>query len=187
MSLLHVLRLVADAAIADRAQHRLSVLGAQAVAQEDTAPVMAELDGPHAIPEEDRTIAGAPSYDSIEARAADFVSAQVSAWSSTNPISLTSLASSYADEVFYYGARKSRQAIFLEKRRLLERWPERIYDVQPGSITVNVSLIFARWAEWWIGKRAAFPVRHQPAASHSLNMRSLFHLARSASSAKMVQ
>jgi len=137
MSLLNVLRLVADAAIAERAQQRLTVLGAPAVAQEDTAPVIADEDSPWAT-EEDQTIgARAPSSDSLEARAANFVSAQVSAWSSTNPISLTSLASSYADEVFYYGMRKSRQAIFLEKRRLLERWPERIYDVQPSSITVQ--------------------------------------------------
>jgi DnaJ domain len=137
MSVLNVLRLVADAAIAERAQQRLTVLSAPAVAQKDTAPVIADEDSPWAT-EEDQTIgARAPSSDSLEARAVDFVSAQVSAWSSTNPISLTSLASSYAEEVFYYGTRKSRQAIFLEKRRLLERWPERIYDVQPGSITVQ--------------------------------------------------
>jgi curved DNA-binding protein CbpA len=137
MSLLHVLRLVADDAIAERAQERLTVLSARAFAQEDSAPVVAEKDGNPGVALEDRTVTGAPSSNSLEARAADFVSAQVSAWSSTKAITLTSLASSYADEVFYYGSRKSRYAIFLEKRRLLERWPERIYDVQSGSITVH--------------------------------------------------
>jgi curved DNA-binding protein CbpA len=128
VSLLYVLRLVAADAIAERAQQRLTRLGALAVPEEESAP---------AIAEEDRVATRAPPSDSLEARAADFVSAQVSAWSSTNPINLATLASSYADEVFYYGSRKSRQAVLLDKRRLLERWPERIYDVQSGSITVQ--------------------------------------------------
>jgi hypothetical protein len=128
VSLLSVLRLVAVDAIAERAQQRLTRLGALAVAEEDSAP---------AIAEEERVATRAPPSDSLEARAADFVSAQISAWSSTNPIKLATLASSYADEVFYYGSRRSRQAVLLDKRRLLERWPERIYDVQSGSITVQ--------------------------------------------------
>jgi curved DNA-binding protein CbpA len=128
VSFLSVLRLVAVDAVAERAQQRLTRLGALALAEEDSAP---------AIAEEERVATRAPPSDSLEARAADFVSAQVSAWSSTNPINLATLASSYADEVFYYGSRKSRQAVLLDKRRLLERWPERIYDVQAGSITVQ--------------------------------------------------
>src|SRR5204863_1271954 len=34
---------------------------------------------------------------------------------------------------------KSRHAIFLEKRRELERWPERVYDVQRDSMRVQCS------------------------------------------------
>jgi hypothetical protein len=82
-------------------------------------------------------VPGAPSSDSLEGRAASFVAAQVSGWSSANAINLASLASAYADEILYYGSRKSRQAVLLDKGRLLERWPERIYHVQPGSITVQ--------------------------------------------------
>jgi curved DNA-binding protein CbpA len=137
VSLLSVLRLVAADAIAERAQQRLTRLGALAVAEEDSAPAIAEEDSAPAVAEGDRVATRAPPSDSLEARAADFVSSQVSAWSSTNPINLAILASSYADEVFYYGSRKSRQAVLLDKRRLLERWPERIYGVQSGSITVQ--------------------------------------------------
>jgi hypothetical protein len=82
-------------------------------------------------------VSGAPSSDSLEGRAASFVAAQVSGWSSSNAINLASLANAYAEEIFYYGSRKSREAVLLDKRRLLERWPERIYHVRPGSITVQ--------------------------------------------------
>jgi hypothetical protein len=86
--------------------------------------------------------AAPPSSDalgrrSIEERAAGFVSTQISGWSSATAGNLASLASVYADKVLYYGSRKSRQAVLLDKRRHLERWPERIYDVQPDSITVQ--------------------------------------------------
>jgi hypothetical protein len=88
-------------------------------------------------PTEDVEVSGAPLSDSLEGRAASFVTAQVSGWSTANARNLTSVASAYADEIFYYGSRKSRQAVLLDKRRLLERWPERIYHVQPSSITVQ--------------------------------------------------
>jgi hypothetical protein len=82
-------------------------------------------------------VTGAPSSDSLPERAAGFVAAQVSGWSSANAIDLASLANAYAEEIFYYGSRKSRAAVLRDKRRLLERWPERTYHVRPGSITVQ--------------------------------------------------
>jgi hypothetical protein len=83
------------------------------------------------------TVTGAPSSDSLQERAAGFVAAQVSGWSSANAIDLASLANAYAEEIFYYGSRKSREAVLRDKRRLLQRWPERTYHVRPGSITVQ--------------------------------------------------
>jgi hypothetical protein len=80
--------------------------------------------------------ASAAPSDSLEGRAASFVAAQVSGWSSANATNFASLANAYAEEIFYYGSRKSREAVLLDKRRLLERWPERIYHVQP-RITVR--------------------------------------------------
>src|SRR5262249_55506874 len=52
---------------------------------------------------------------SLEERAAGFVSTQISGWSSATPGNLGSLASVYADKVLYYGSRKSRQAVLLDK------------------------------------------------------------------------
>jgi hypothetical protein len=112
---LHVLRIGAVDAIAERAQQRLNQLAAAAV-----------VEG-----------ARAPSSDALEERAASFISAQISGWSSANATDLASFANAYADQVIYYGNLKSRQAVLVDKRHLLERWPERLYGVQPGSVTVR--------------------------------------------------
>jgi curved DNA-binding protein CbpA len=79
----------------------------------------------------------ASSSDTLERRAADFISAQVSGWSSTNAIDVASFANAYADEVLYYGSVKPRQAVLLDKRRLMKRWPERVYQVRPDSVSVQ--------------------------------------------------
>jgi curved DNA-binding protein CbpA len=102
--------------IAERAQERLSRLHAATNAREDAEQT--------------------PS-DNLNERAASFVSARVIGWSSANGVSLASHANAYADEVVYNGSRKSKQAIVREKRRLLELWPERSYEVRPDSVTVR--------------------------------------------------
>jgi len=114
---LQVLRIGAADVIAERAQQRLARLGALTVAGEEKA-------------------SRAPSSNALEGRAASFISAQISRWSSANAMDLAALTSAYADAVIYYGSVKSRRAVLLDKRRLLERWPERLYEVQPDSITV---------------------------------------------------
>jgi len=70
----------------------------------------------------------------LEERAAKFIAAQVAAWSPTNTNNLSTLVKAYADEVYYNGSLKARTTVAREKRRLLERTPERVYGVQPGSI-----------------------------------------------------
>jgi hypothetical protein len=93
--------------------------------------------GALAATQEVTQVSHVPSSDSLEGRAVSFVSAIVSAWSSAKVINLASLIGGYADEVLYYGRRISRQAVLLDKRRLLEWWPERAYDVHLDSITVQ--------------------------------------------------
>jgi curved DNA-binding protein CbpA len=107
--------------IAERAQQRLARLRA-------------------VNPKEAKEDAAASSDDSSEAlkeRAASFVSARVASWSSSSAVNLATQANAYADEVLFNGSRKSRQAVVHEKRRLLELWPERSYEVRPDSITVR--------------------------------------------------
>src|SRR5262249_20598668 len=81
--------------------------------------------------------ASASSTDPLERLAANFIIAQVSGWSSTNTIDLVSLANAYADEVVYYGRVKSIQAVLLDKRRMMERWPERVYQVRSDKMAVE--------------------------------------------------
>src|SRR5882672_2874925 len=103
--------------IAERAQQRLSRLHEGANTAEDTAAQAA--------------------VDALKERAASFVSARVTGWSSATNVNLASHANAYADEVVYNGNRKSKQAIVREKRRMLELWPERSYEVRPDSVTVR--------------------------------------------------
>jgi curved DNA-binding protein CbpA len=114
---LHVLSVGAVDAIAKRAQQRLNKL--------DAPPLVEEASH---IPS---------SSNTLEERATSFISAQISGWSSTNATQLASFANAYADQVLYYGSLKSRQAVLVDKRHLLERWPERLYEVQPDSVTAQ--------------------------------------------------
>jgi len=113
VTLLNILGLGAGD-IAERAQQRLTRLHAMAHPKEDASP-----------------------SDSLKERAAGYVTARVAGWSTTNAIDLAAHTSAYADEVLYNGSRKTRQALVREKRRLLELWPERLYEVRPDSVTVR--------------------------------------------------
>ena len=116
VALLNILGLGAGD-IAERAQQRLSRLHETANARDDAAAQAAA--------------------DALKERAASFVSARVSGWSSAQGVNLASHVSAYADEVVYNGNRKTKQAVVREKRRLLELWPERSYEVRPDSVNVR--------------------------------------------------
>src|SRR5262249_26894568 len=97
-----------------------------------------------AAPRSSTSLKSAPSSDALkrrllEERASDFVSAQIVGRASGNTSDPDSLASAYADHVLYYGSRKAREAVLLDKQRTWERWPERVYDVQRDSMTVQCS------------------------------------------------
>jgi curved DNA-binding protein CbpA len=113
--LLHVLRIGAPDAIAERARARLAHLGVP-------------------MPADEASASPAPPASSLEERAAAFVSAQIGAWFPANNRNLTTLTRAYAEEVYYNGSLKPRATVVRDKRRLFERAPERVYGVQPGSV-----------------------------------------------------
>jgi len=78
--------------------------------------------------------ASSDSTISLEERAAKFIAAQVAAWAPTNTQNLSNLVKAYADEVYYNGSLKARTTVVRDKRRQIERSPERVYGVQPGSL-----------------------------------------------------
>lgn len=86
----------------------------------------------------------APAADVLDGRAASFISARIASWSSASTADLPSFVSAYADQVLYYGSLKSREAVLQDKRRFLERWPERRYELRPGSITAQCKVDVCR-------------------------------------------
>jgi hypothetical protein len=58
-------------------------------------------------------------------------------WSGNDRQALTFLARSYAGEVEFYGRRLSRHGVMEEKRRFVERWPQRVYSVRPASLSAR--------------------------------------------------
>jgi curved DNA-binding protein CbpA len=109
--LLQMLSVGAPELIAERARRRVANLG---------------------IPAENG--ASSDSSISLEERASKFIAAQVTAWAPTNNQNLSVLVKAYADEVYYNGGLKARTSVVRDKRRQIERSPERVYGVQPGSI-----------------------------------------------------
>src|SRR5262245_7458889 len=109
--LLQMLSVSAPEAIAQRARQRIASLGMSA----------------------DDAASPDPSIP-LEERAVKFISAQVAAWSPTNNNNLSALVKAYAEEVYYNGSLKARATVVREKRRLIERSPERVYGIQPGTI-----------------------------------------------------
>jgi hypothetical protein len=73
----------------------------------------------------------------LDERAASFISARISRWSSAGTSDLASFVSAYADQVLYYGSLKSREVVLQDKRRFVERWPERRYELRPNSVTAQ--------------------------------------------------
>jgi hypothetical protein len=73
----------------------------------------------------------------LDERAASFISARISRWSSAGTADLAAFVSAYADQVLYYGSLKSREVVLQDKRRFLERWPERRYELRPNSVTAQ--------------------------------------------------
>jgi hypothetical protein len=58
-------------------------------------------------------------------------------WSRPNAEILSSLDGLYADSVLYYGKSTSRQGVLLRKRRFADRWSQRTYQIQPGSLSAS--------------------------------------------------
>ena len=63
----------------------------------------------------------------IENRAADFASFYWIHVANENEDAIKYLSETYADVVNYYGKRVSKAEIIAEKRRFVQRWPERNY------------------------------------------------------------
>ena len=75
--------------------------------------------------------------DSPERRATDFVRTLLAHWSRPSAEALPMLEGLYAETVHYQGTSTSRHQVLLSKRRVAERWTERAYTIQPGSLSAT--------------------------------------------------
>lgn len=82
----------------------------------------------------------APAADDSTARAERFLDAYLAAWSSPNAAALDFMDATYADELTFYGKSTSHRAVMAEKRKFAERWPERRYSAQPGSVRIDCAV-----------------------------------------------
>lgn len=74
----------------------------------------------------------APPFE-YQARA--LVARIVSEWSLPNSAILPRLPHYFADEVLYYGQRRTRAQVIAEKTAVAARWPIRDYRIEPGSLS----------------------------------------------------
>jgi hypothetical protein len=103
---------------------------------------VALLPPPNAAPPSDPNVtASAASQEqgqtSLTDRATGLVLALATRWSEPNAETLRALDELYVDKVFYHGKLTPRQAVLLEKRRFVERWPQRSYKIRPHSVTAT--------------------------------------------------
>ena len=71
-----------------------------------------------------------------QARALAFTDMYLAQWSAPNEQAMTSMASSYATRVEYFGKATTRSDLLIDKLRFASRWPIRSYTTRPGSVVL---------------------------------------------------
>ena len=73
---------------------------------------------------------------SREKAAVDLAHAYLGLWSAPNRETLASASTFYAPVVTFHGRRRTLASVLAEKRRFMERWPDRIYRHRPEATEV---------------------------------------------------
>jgi hypothetical protein len=72
-----------------------------------------------------------------EQDARDFAEHYLSAWSGSNDRALQVSPTFYGSGVTFHGRSMSASALLTEKRRFVQRWPDRNYRYQPGTMAIT--------------------------------------------------
>jgi hypothetical protein len=91
---------------------------------------------------------GNPNTYSVEQAASNFIRNLMVDWSSPNDRALRAVGPIYESSVVYFGKVISRQAVLEDKRRFVERWPQRSYSIQPGTLDAQCDGQGLRCAVW---------------------------------------
>ena len=100
-----------------------------------------------------------PVQAKMEQRAADLSRAYLEAWSFDTTAALRHVGELYAPRIRFYGRDLHRAALYVEKRRFIQRWPIRRYALRPGTVSVTCKAhrcTVTGLMDW----RAASPSRH---------------------------
>jgi hypothetical protein len=101
----------------------------------------------------------------LAADARSFVSALTSKWSDSNAAALGGLDALYAAQVVYFGKRLSRGRVLADKRRFVQRWPERTYKIQSSHEQCSGSECLVEGYVEWETRNPARKARASGAAS----------------------
>ena len=74
-----------------------------------------------------------------ERRATEFVRGLLAHWSKPTAEGLPALEPLYADTVVFQGKSTPKREVLSSKRRVAERFNERTYTIQPGSLTISAA------------------------------------------------
>jgi len=84
-----------------------------------------------------------PTYSNEQA-ASDFIRNVVADWSSPNDRAMRAMEAIYESSVTYFGRVTPRQAVLDDKRRFIQRWPQRSYSIQPQTLVTRCDGWFSR-------------------------------------------
>jgi len=73
---------------------------------------------------------------SREEAARDLLNDYLDLWSAPNPLTLAGSTEFYAPHVIFHGRSMSVRALLEEKRRFVQRWPERRYRARPDTVGI---------------------------------------------------
>jgi hypothetical protein len=145
---------------------------------------------PNQAPEHQSKATPGASRDvvTMQRKATEFVSSLLKLWNSSDSSSvLTFLNSSYGPEVTYYGAVKDKKIILADKRKFMERWPQRNYQVRDGSMVAQCNSELATCdvsgiVDWDVSSPARSAISNGSANfAYNLNMASVILIVQESS------
>jgi hypothetical protein len=110
-------------------------------APELAAPPEAARPPVHAAWESDRKTLSAQAAQALAAEYLDL-------WSAPNRLTLAAASSFYGSTVTFHGRERTIGSVLAEKRRFVERWPQRTYQYRPETTMVACESDGARCTVW---------------------------------------
>lgn len=89
----------------------------------------------------------------------------VRVWEADERVGPRAMRAYYADEVLYYGKRLTRREVLADKLRFIRAFPERTYDIAPGSLRTRCDSVQCEARAVLVWRRATPSGRTREGAS----------------------